>query len=229
MPRVNQPGPSIRTAIVEDLQEDRELLSCLIGAAPGFSCVAVCRSVHDAVQSLPERLPDVVLMDIRMPGTTGIEGVRLLKPRLPSAQFMLLTALEDHDLIFRSLQAGATGYVLKKTPPAKLLEAIKELHEGGSPMSGQIARKVVAHFQNPAPASANKALSPMEEIVLEKLGRGLLYKEVAAELQLSVATVRTHICHIYEKLHVSNRTEAIRKGLRPRTRNEAQAVWPRLP
>jgi len=140
----------------------------------------------------------------------GSECVAQLSQVLPGTQFMMLTVLEDHDLIFRSLAAGATGYLLKKTPPAKLLEAIRELQAGGAPMSGQVARKVVAAFrQPPAPAAPESKLSPIEQSVLQRLARGLLYKEVAEEMDISVSTVRTHVWHIYRKLQVHNRTEAI--------------------
>lgn len=208
----------IRVALVEDREEDREALTRLIECGPGFACIAACRSASEALETLPGLQPEVVLADIRMPGMSGIDCVRLLKPRLPRTQFMMLTALEDHDLIFRSLQAGATGYVLKKTPPTRILEAIVELRSGGAPMSGQIARKVVAYFHQAPPKAADERLSEMETVVLTKLGRGLLYKEVAEELQVSVSTVRTHVYHIYQKLHVSNRTEAILKGLPPEGR-----------
>ncbi len=210
---MSQSTPSIRVGLVEDLAEDLEPLSRLLNSTPGFSCVAACRSATEALELLPPTRPDIVLADIRMPGMSGIDCVRLLKPRMPQTQFMMLTALEDHDLIFRSLQAGAVGYVLKKTPAARLLEAITELHAGGAPMSGQIARKVVAFFQKAEPEKPDEKLSAMENVVLTKLGRGLLYKEVAEELGVSVSTVRTHVYHIYQKLHVNNRTEALLKGL----------------
>lgn len=213
MKTVSPPASRIKVAVIEDLSADRERLLQILDEAGVFSCVAVCRSGNEALEVLPERQPEVVLVDIRMPGISGIDCVRLLTPKLPDAQFMMLTALEDHDLIFRSLQAGATGYVLKKTPPAKLLEAIMDLHSGGAPMSGQIARKVVAFFQQSPAKAGEEKLSPMETVVLTKLGRGLLYKEVAEELQVSVSTVRTHVYHIYQKLHVNNRTEALLKGL----------------
>lgn len=206
-------GSTIRVAVVEDLTDYRENLVRLLSAAEGFCCVGACRSTNEALQVLPSLNPAIVLTDIRMPGLSGIDCVRLLKPKLPRAQFMMLTVLEDHDLIFRSLQAGATGYLLKKTPSDRLLEAIKELHAGGAPISAQIARKIVAHFQKTPPETADKKLSPMEGIVLTKLGRGRLYKEVADELQVSISTIRTHVHSIYQKLHVHNRTEAIRKGL----------------
>jgi len=206
--------PAIRVAVVEDCADDLENLTQLLGAAPGFACVAACSAAEEALETLPPIRPDIVLMDIGLPGMSGIECVQNLTPLLPGAQFMMLTVVEDHDLIFRSLAAGATGYLLKKTPPAKLLEAIRELSAGGAPMSGQIARKVVAAFrQHPSADPPSQKLSPVEQAVLQRLARGLLYKEVAEEMGLSTSTVRTHVWHIYRKLQVHNRTEAILKGV----------------
>lgn len=193
----------------------------MLKSAPGFLCVAECRSAEEALRVLPLCKPEVILMDINMPEMNGVECVSHLKTLVPDAQIMMLTVLEDHDLIFNSLAAGANGYMLKKTSPGRLLEAVTELHQGGAPMSGQIARKVVASFHHSTRVSDESSLlSPMEKQVLQRLGRGLLYKEVAVELGLSVSTVRTHVYHIYDKLHVHNRTEAILKGL-PATRNPA--------
>ena len=203
----------IRVAVVEDRPEDLGQLVKLLRASPGFTCAAACRSAQAALEDLPRCRPDVVLMDIGLPGLSGIDCVRELQPLLPDTQFMMLTIFEDHDLIFRSLAAGATGYLLKKTPPAKLLEAIQEVHAGGAPMSGQIARQVVAAFRLPSRATNLAAtLSPAEQSVLERLARGRLYKEVADDLRMATSTVRTHVWHIYRKLHVHNRTEAIRKA-----------------
>ncbi|HEY5911975.1 MAG TPA: response regulator transcription factor [Verrucomicrobiae bacterium] len=204
--------PAIRVAIVEDRQVDRESLKDLLKAAPGFACVDACASATEALDRLPDSRPRIVLMDIQLPGISGIECVRQLSGVLPDTQFMMLTVLEDHDLIFRSLAAGATGYLLKKTPSDQLLGAIRELDAGGAPMSGQVARKVVAAFRHPpAPTSELDKLSPAEQGVLHRLARGLLYKEVADEMGISVSTVRTHVWHIYRKLQVHNRTEAILK------------------
>jgi DNA-binding NarL/FixJ family response regulator len=209
---MNDQSLSIRVAVVEDRPEERESLVALLDGTPGFTCVAACASADEALEALPACRPDIVLMDIQLPGMSGVECVRRLSPVLPQTQLMMLTVLEDHDLIFRSLAAGATGYLLKKTPPTKLLEAIRDLHAGGAPMSGQVARKVVAAFRrtsaNETPASR---LSPVEQSVLERLARGLLYKEAAQELGISMSTVRTHVWHIYRKLQVHNRTEAILK------------------
>jgi DNA-binding NarL/FixJ family response regulator len=207
-------SPDIRVAVVEDRHEELETLVAMLRSAPGFACVAACSSAQTAVTAIPPVRPDVVLMDIQMPEISGIECVRELRPLLPQAQIMMLTVVEDHDLIFRSLAAGANGYLLKKTPVPRLLEAIAELHSGGAPMSGQIARKVVATFrQQHLPTSSSETLSATEQDVLKRLARGLLYKEVAAELGMSVSTVRTHVWHVYRKLQVHNRTEAILKGL----------------
>lgn len=211
---MSQGSTDIRVALVDDRAHDLESIERLLKATPGFVCVATCESAEAAMDKLPEARPDVVLMDIQMPGTSGIECVRRLSRVLPGTQFMMLTVVEDHDMIFRSLAAGATGYLLKKAPAARLLEAIQELHAGGAPMSGQVARKVVAAFRQASPGTSPGAeLSPVEQAILRLLARGLLYKEVAEEMSISVSTVRTHVWHIYGKLHVHNRTEAILKGL----------------
>ena len=211
---MNSNLPSIRVGLVEDRDADRELLVNLLRDSAGFDCVAACCSAKQALRVLPGCQAEIVLMDIGLSGASGIDLLRELKPLLPKTQFMMLTVFEDHNRIFRSLYAGANGYVLKKTPPSKLLEAIQELHEGGAPMSGQVAREVVAAFRERAPWTPPEArLSPAEQNVLERLARGLLYKEIADQSHMAVSTVRTHIWHIYTKLHVRNRTEAILKGL----------------
>ena len=211
---MNNDLPAIRVAVVEDRVPDREALVKLLRDSAGIICVAACGSTEEALSMLPRCKPEIVLMDIQLAGSSGIECVSQLRPFLPETQFMMLTVFEDHELIFRSLAAGATGYLLKKTPPPKLLEAIHELHEGGAPMSGQVAREVVAAFRKPlCPAPATAKLSPVEQKVLQHLARGLLYKEVADTLNISVSTVRTHVWHIYRKLHAHNRTEAVARAL----------------
>lgn len=203
---------TIRVALVEDDVRVREGLVSLINTAAGFKCVAACASAEEALKRLPPLSPEVVLMDIHLPGMTGIECIRRLKQQQPRMQITMLTVFEDHDRIFQSLATGATGYLLKQTPPEKLLEAISELHRGGSPMSAQIARRVVETFQRPAPAAAPEAdLTPREQEVVRLLARGFLYKEIADQLGLSVETVRTHLHRIYDKLHVRSRTEAVMK------------------
>lgn len=202
-----------RVALVEDDREVREGLQVLLGSAARCSCVAAFGSAEEALAAAASIEVDVVLMDIQLPGMTGIECIRRWKQARPAVQIMMLTVFEDHDRIFRSLAAGATGYILKQTPPEKLLEAITELHHGGSPMSSQIARQVVRFFQNSNPEAdaAAAVLSPREREIVELLARGHLYKEIAEELGISVETIRTHIHHIYQKLHVGNRTEAVMK------------------
>lgn len=218
-----QTSPPIRIAIVEDRKEELEALEALIRGEPGFECNGVCRSAKEAIQVLPSLAVDVVLMDINLPDGTGIDCLRRIASQMESVQFMMLTVIEDHEAIYQSLQAGATGYLLKKTPASRIVEAIRELHDGGAPMSGQIARKVISAFrlsEQPLPATrANKTalastqvLSEIEEKVLNLLGRGLLYKEVARDLNMSMGTVRTHVWHIYRKLQVHNRTEALNRN-----------------
>jgi DNA-binding NarL/FixJ family response regulator len=205
-------APVIRVALVEDDAEVRAGLEALLGSASNCSCVAAFASAEEALSKLPELKPDVVLMDIHLPGMSGIDCIRQLKLHQPNIQIMMLTVFEDHDRIFQSLAAGASGYLLKQSPPAKLLEAIAELHQGGSPMSTQIARRVVEAFR---PASRTDdpttGLSPREKEILALLGKGHLYKEIAGHLGISVETVRTHIHNTYEKLHVRTRTEAVMK------------------
>jgi DNA-binding NarL/FixJ family response regulator len=213
---------SIAVSIVEDDPQVRGSLAKLIDGAPGFRCVSVHPSAEDALVEIPKVKPEVVLMDINLPGANGVECVRKLKPHCPTTQIIMLTVYQKTEHIFNALAAGATGYMLKQTPPAELLIAIKEVHGGGSPMSSHIARKIVQSFQQPVPACAEaESLSPREAEVLDLLAKGFLYKEIADQMKVSYATVHTHIRHIYEKLHVRSRTEAVAKHLgQSRSRRE---------
>jgi DNA-binding NarL/FixJ family response regulator len=205
----------INVGIVEDNDKIREGLATLIDGSEGFSCKAVYETAEEALRKLPYENPDVVLMDINLPGISGIECLIRLKEILLDVQVMMLTVYENDDLIFKSLVAGATGYILKRTPPAELLEAIKEIHNGGSPMSDQIARKVVQAFQQMGRSSKETDnLSEREGEILSYLSKGYHDKEIADKLFLSVKTVRTHLRNIYKKLHVRSRTEAVLKYLK---------------
>jgi DNA-binding NarL/FixJ family response regulator len=206
------PNRRVRVGLVEDDPRIRQGLAVLIGASPGFECIGDFPNGEEALAALPTLAPDVVLMDINLPGMSGIECIRQLKKRLPTTQLVMLTVFEDHERIFQSLSAGASGYLLKSTPPARLLEAVLEVHQGGAPMSAQIARCVVDAFRKPPPPEASPSqLSPREQEILALLAKGFLYKEIADQLRLSVETVRTHLRNIYEKLHVRSRTEAVMK------------------
>lgn len=204
-------------SIVDDDADLREKIAAFLNAVPGFKCLPGYGSAAEALAHLPDEKPDVVLMDINLGSTSGMNGiecVRRLKPRLPHTQVVMLTVFEDTERIFRALTAGASGYLLKRMPPAKLPEAIREVVEGGSPMSAPIARKVV-HLLNriPAPTDENAALSPREREVLDSLAAGRAYKQIAEQLGVSIHTVRTYIRRIYEKLHVQSSTEAVAKYL----------------
>jgi len=205
----------IKVAIVDDDREVREGLGFLIDASPGFQCVARCRTAEEALEEVPRQQPDVVLMDIGLPGISGIDCVRQLRVKAPSAQITMLTAIEEPDKLFRSLAAGAKGYLVKSEDLGKVLEAIQDLHAGGSPMSSQIARRVVETFQEPKLAKgAADVLSKREREIIQFLKQGLIYKEIAEKTGISVETVRTHIRNIYDKLEVRSRTEAINKAFR---------------
>jgi DNA-binding NarL/FixJ family response regulator len=204
----------INVGIVEDNKKIREGLATLIDGSEGFRCRAIYETAEEALRKFPLENPDVVLMDINLPGISGIECLIKLKEILPNVQVMMLTVYEDDDLIFKSLVAGATGYILKRTPPVELLEAIKEIHGGGSPMSDQIARKVVQAFQQMGKsAKETENLSEREVEILGYLSKGYQDKEIADKLFLSVKTVRTHLRNIYKKLHVRSRIEAVLKYL----------------
>src|SRR6478735_3303992 len=202
----------ISVCIVDDNNELRAALEEIISMSDGYKCVGTMSTAFEANRKLPLIKPDVVLMDINLgSGETGIDCVRALKPTMPSTNFMMCTVYEEDEKIFEALEAGASGYILKKTAPGKLLEAIKELYEGGAPMSSQIARKVVAAFQSKSLSSPLDVLSRREKEILELIAKGMLYKEISQQLNIAQETVRKHVYHIYEKLHVSNRIEAVNK------------------
>lgn len=203
---------NITVSIVEDDAPARGILTDWIRSAEGFTCVGMHENAEIALVALPRENPSVVLTDINLPGMSGIECVRRLKPQMMATQFVMLTVYEDPDHIFRALSSGASGYLLKRTPRAELLTAIKDVHAGGSPMSSNIARKIVQSFQRfSLSPTETENLSPREREVLERLARGYLYKEIADLLHISVPTVNTHIRRIYEKLHVRSRSQAVAK------------------
>jgi DNA-binding NarL/FixJ family response regulator len=204
----------IQVAIVEDDDEIRANLGHRIGSNPAFRLLRSYGDAESALADLPRHKPDVVLMDINLPGMDGIECVRELKAKMPKAQFVMLTVYEDSNRLFKSLVAGASGYLLKRTPPAKLVTAIREAHQGGSPMTPQIARQVVQYFQQAREAAPDvQRLTPRETQVLQQLARGFRYKEIVDNLGISAGTLHSYISSTYEKLHVHSRTEAVVKYL----------------
>ena len=204
---------AIAVSIVEDDAQARKILAGWVTHAPGFSLSGDWGDAETAVAALPQKRPDVVLMDINLPGISGVEAVKKLKTILPQTQFVMLTVYEDADHIYNALAAGATGYLLKETPRQELLRAIEEVHRGGSPMTSNIARKVVQSFgqSRPGTSAAGEDLSPREQEVLDLLARGYLYKEIAERLNISVPTVNTYVRRVYEKLHVRSRAQAVAK------------------
>jgi DNA-binding NarL/FixJ family response regulator len=203
----------IKVIIVEDDHEMREGLKSIIQSNPALECTDAFASGEEALDQIPARSPDIVLMDIHLPGISGIECIKQLKPSLPHTQFMMCTVYEDNENVFDSLCAGASGYLLKNSPPIKITDSIIDLYQGGSPMSSTIARKVIQAFR---PATVQHAdiekLTPRERELLDLLSKGYRYKEIADKLFISFETVRTHIHNIYEKLHVQSRTEALNKA-----------------
>lgn len=212
---------AITVCIVDDTNDIRHALEEIVRLSDDYELLGSFASGEMALEKIPALQPNVVLMDINLGGISGIECVRQLKPTNPDVLFMMCTVYEEDEKIFEALSAGANGYILKKTSPAKLLESIRELSEGGAPMSSQIARKVVTAFQNRPnqtdtnPLTGNEknlgVLSNREKEILELLAKGLLYKEISGQLFISQETVRKHVYHIYEKLHVNNRVEAVNK------------------
>jgi len=204
----------ISVSIVDDEKKLRQSIATFVNGSPGFRCVSAYSSAEAALKGLPGDKPDVVLMDINLGGMNGIECVERLKAKVPAMQILMLTVYEDTDQIFKALAAGASGYMLKRLTPVKLLEAIREVHEGGSPMSGPIARKVVASFQGALRTDDKQALlSSREQMVLDCLAKGLTYKQTADRLSISIPTIRSYLRRICKKLHVQSRTEAVAKFL----------------
>ena len=209
----------IAIVIVEDLDEVREGLGNFLSLDNDLNVAGAYKTADEAAQGIIALKPNVVIMDINLPGTNGIDCIRQIRTQVPATQFMMFTVYENDEKVFEALQAGASGYLLKSTGLPHIIEALKELHRGGSPMSANIARKLVKFFQQPpraVPSPDNPTLSPRETDILHLLAQGLLYKEIADQLSVSTSTVRQHIHHIYEKLHVQNRTEAINKMYRNR-------------
>ena len=206
---------TIKIAIVEDLRDIREGLAQLLNATPGFRCTGVYASMEEALEKIPQNLPDLVLSDIGLPGMDGIRGIAILKQRFPELLILMLTVYDDNERIFDALCAGACGYLLKKTPWDKLVQALREAVEGGSPMSPEVARRVINLFREiKPPKEATYELTPHEVRLLRMLVEGHSYKTAANELHVSVNTIKFHLRHIYEKLQVHTKSEAVAKALR---------------
>jgi DNA-binding NarL/FixJ family response regulator len=205
---------NIKVAIVEDEREIRECLTFLINGTGGYSCTGSYRSMEEALEKIGPLLPNLVLSDIGLPGMDGIEGIRILKQRHPELVILMLTVYDDDERIFDAMCAGASGYLLKKTPPAKLLECLKEAVDGGAPMSPEVARRVIALFREIRPPDrADYHLTPHETRLLKLFVEGHIYKTAAVELGVSVNTINFHVRNIYEKLQVHTRSEAVAKAL----------------
>jgi DNA-binding NarL/FixJ family response regulator len=221
--KANQSEEVLTVAVVDDEAVVRMGLESLLRRSPGFTCIGAYADAESAMRKLPQEPPDVLLMDIQLPGIDGISAIRTLRGQLPNTEIIMLTAMEDHDRIFSAFTAGASGYLLKHTAPNKILEAIREVCGGGSPMSAPIARRLVQFFgrERTSPATSalpavpqvepNANLTTREREVLDLMAEGLLYKEAADRMGLSVDTIRAHLRNIYKKLRVRNRTEAILK------------------
>lgn len=214
---MNDSQSIIKVAIVEDRREIREGLAMLIGGTDGFRCTGAYRTMEEALQKIGFELPDVVLNDIGLPGMSGIEGIKILKERHPDLLILMLTVYDDDERIFDAMCAGASGYLLKKTPPLKLLESLREAHQGGAPMSPEVARRVIALFREIRPPErADYELTPHETRLLKLFVAGHNYKTAAAELGVSVHTVSFHLRSIYDKLQVHSKSEAVAKALQNR-------------
>lgn len=204
---------SITLAIVEDLDEVRDGLKNFIALSSDFKVLDTFKTAEEALYDIPKLKPDIVIMDINLPGMNGIDCIKEVKNKIPQTQFMMFTVYENDEKVFEALKAGASGYLLKSTGLVQLIEALKELYNGGSPMSANIARKLVTVFrEKESNTTAIETLSQRENNILQLLAKGLLYKEIADQLSISTNTVKQHIHKIYEKLHVQNRTEAINKA-----------------
>jgi|SRR5262245_12678930 len=214
LPASRSAGAVINVAIVEDERDIRECLCLLVNGTEGYKCTGAYRSMEEALDNVPRHLPDVVLSDIGLPGMNGIEGVRILKRRYPDLLILMLTIYDDDERIFDAMCAGACGYLLKKTPPARLLESLQEAVKGGAPMSPEVARRVIALFREIRPPDrADYHLTPHETRLLKLFVEGHNYKTAAAELHVSINTVNFHVRSIYEKLQVHSRSEAVAKAL----------------
>lgn len=204
----------VKVCIVEDNAAMREGVAQVLNQAPGLRCVNTYATAEAAVLDLPSQKPDVALVDINLPGMNGIECVAKLKAQMPQLQVLMLTRYEQSDMIFDSIRAGASGYLLKRTPAEEMIQAVEQVYAGGAPMTMQIARKVINYFQQiPKPASEVEKLTPRETEVLNLLAKGHVYKKIAGDLGISINTLRVHLRAIYEKLHVHSRTEATLKYL----------------
>ena len=202
----------IKVGIVEDNKTLREGFEILLNRTPGFQCVCTCSTVGEALRAIPKAAPDVVLMDIQLPDSTGVECTAKIKEQLPAVQIVIVTVYEDSERIFQALRAGACGYLLKRAEPERVIAAIQEAHEGGVPMTPEIARKVIGQFRSQLKAEAEvESLTDREKEVLELVMHGHANKAIADRLGVTVAAVKWHLKHIYEKLHVHSRTEAALK------------------
>ena len=203
---------AITVAIVEDNAEIGEELEHMLAESSGFECVCICRNTQTALRKLPTLAPEVIIMDIQLPDGSGIECTARLKRLLPYTEILMFTVYEDTEQIFKALEAGASGYLLKGTSSKELLRSVREIRAGGSPMTSEVARKVIQRFRKePVSSAKNESLTRREEEVLELLAKGHLSKEIAHHLSISLETVNSHLKHIYEKLHVRSRTEAVLK------------------
>lgn len=207
----------IKIGIVEDNNTLRSSLESLFNRTEGMRCVASLNNLLNVVSEIGSALPDVILMDIGLPNISGIEGVRTVKTHFPTIQVLMFTVFDDDEKIFDAIRAGASGYLLKKTPPSEIIEAIRELYQGGAPMTSSIARRVIQSFQSsPSSIIEDYQLTVRENEILYSLVDGLSYKKIADKYCVSISTIRTHICNIYNKLHVNSKAEAVARVLGPR-------------